>query len=211
MVLTMKYKRSEKLSPVQLLSTLLIGLMPGIPWAEHDNQIGAAAFNKNGELIQPSPEIFRKWVFIGAPLTPNGLNDGKAAFPEYHHVYINPDAYTVYKTTGKFPEGTVIAKELVLLSKSDLVLLSKSDHEDGSSNAPSGRGYFAGEYNGMDVMVKDSDRFKDSYGWGFFNFGHHAPPYEKSAKAAPAESCAGCHKANAKGDMVFNQFYPILR
>ncbi len=33
-------------------------------------------FNKKGELIQP--EDFRNWMFIGAPLTPQGLNDGKA-------------------------------------------------------------------------------------------------------------------------------------
>lgn len=27
------------------------------------------------------PKDFRKWVFIGAPLTPNGLNGGAAGFP----------------------------------------------------------------------------------------------------------------------------------
>jgi hypothetical protein len=46
---------------------------------------------------------------------------------------------------------------------------------------------------------------------GFFNFGHHAPPYEKTAPAAPKASCAGCHQANADKDMVFTGMYPILR
>jgi hypothetical protein len=164
------------------------------------NDIGAAIFNDHGELLQP--EGFKKWVFIGAPLTPHGLNGGKAGFPEYHHVYVNPDAFAVYERTGVFPDGTVIAKELALVKK--------GKHKDGSYDAPSGRGYFADKFNGMDVMVKDSKRFKDTQGWGFFNFGHHAPPYLKSASAAPAASCAGCHTANAEQDMVFTQFYPIL-
>ncbi len=166
----------------------------------HKN-IGAAIYNAKGELLQP--EGFRQWVFIGAPLTPNGLNGGQAGFPEFHHVYVNPDAFAVYERTGEFPDGTVIAKELVLLKP--------GKYEDGSYDAPSGRGFFADKYHGMDVMVKDSKRFKKTNGWGFFNFGHHAPPYIKTAEAASIDSCAGCHQANAEKDMVFTQFYPILK
>lgn len=173
----------------------------GVVAAEGGPNIGAATFNPQGELLVP--EGFREWVFIGAPLTPHGLNNGKAGFPEYHHVYVNPDAFAVYQRSGEFPDGTVIAKELVLLQEGDF--------KDGSKNAPSGRGYFAGEFHGMDVMVKDSKRFKDTNDWGFFNFGHHAPPYIKSAKAAAAESCASCHSANAGKDMVFKTYYPVLR
>jgi hypothetical protein len=60
-------------------------------------------------------------------------------------------------------------------------------------------------------MVKDSRRFKDTNDWGFFNFGHHAPPYLESAKAAPEASCASCHSANAGKGMVFKTYYPVLR
>jgi hypothetical protein len=175
-------------------------LAAGVSVAQGVDNIGAATFNKQGEL--QLPEGFREWVFIGAPLTPNGLNNGKAGFPEYHHVYVNPDAFAVYQRTGEFPDGTVIAKELVLLQKGEF--------KDGSKTAPSGRGFFAGEFHGMDVMVKDSRRFADTNAWGFFNFGHHAPPYVKAAKAAPAESCASCHTANAGKGMVFKTYYPIL-
>lgn len=176
-------------------------LTTGVVAAESSGSIGAAAFNTQDDLVLPAG--FREWVFIGAPLTPHGLNNGKAGFPEYHHVYVNPDAFAVYQRTGEFPDGTVIAKELVLLQEGDF--------KDGSKNAPSGRGFFAGEFQGMDVMVKDSVRFKATNGWGFFNFGHHAPPYIKSAKAAPADNCAACHSANAGEDMVFKTYYPVLR
>lgn len=163
--------------------------------------LNIAKYDQEGKLILP--ENFAEWIFIGAPLTPNGLNGGNAGFPEFHHVYIHPDAYEIYKTTGEFPEGTVIAKELVLLQE--------GEHTDGSRMEASGRGFFAGALNGMDVMVKDHERYRETNGWGFFNFGHHAPPYLTSATAAPSEACAACHQANSTKDMVFTQFYPILR
>lgn len=38
-----------------------------------------AQFDADGRL--KLPEGYRHWVFVGAPLTPNGLNNGKAGFP----------------------------------------------------------------------------------------------------------------------------------
>jgi len=92
----------------------------------------------------------------------------------------------------------------------ELQLVQAAKHEDGSSVEVSGRGYFPAARNGIDISVKDSKRFADSNGWGFFNFGHHAPPCAETAQAAPIEACAGCHIANAD-KMVFSKFYkPIL-
>src|SRR4051794_39213345 len=66
----------------------------------------------NGDLVLP--KNFHSWVFVGAPLTPNALNNGKANFPEFHNVYIEPGSYAIYKRTGVFPEGTIFFKELQL-------------------------------------------------------------------------------------------------
>jgi len=156
-------------------------------------------WTENGELKQP--EDFRRLVFIGSPLTPNGLNDGAAGFPEYHNVYVQPKAFEAYRKSGEWPEGTMMIKELQLVKTDD------SNFEDGSRLEPSGRGFFPGVPNGMDVSVKDSSRFADTNNWGYFNFGHNAPPYAASAAAAPAEACASCHIANADEDMVFVEFY----
>jgi hypothetical protein len=153
-----------------------------------------------GELVLPAD--FHYWVFLGAPLTPHALNGGNAGFPEYHNVYVQSQAFAAYRDTGKWPEGTIMLKELQLTHP--------ATHADGSSLEASGRGYFPAALNGIDISVRDSSRFKDTNGWGFFNFGHHAPPYEKTASLQPAEACASCHMANAT-DMVFSKFYlPIL-
>jgi hypothetical protein len=167
-----------------------------------DTQHSTAVFDSDGKLKLPTG--YRRWVFVGAPLTPNGLNNGKAGFPEYHHVYVEGKNLDVYLKTGSFPEGTVIVKELTRVLNPTF--------PDGSRTEPSGRGYFNGEFNGMDVTVKDSQRFANTNGWGFFNFGHHPLPYAESAKEASAAECAGCHASFvAKTDMTWIQFYPLLR
>ena len=89
-----------------------------------------------------------------------------------------------------------------------LIQLSRT----GFRTEPSGRGYFNGEYNGVDVTVKDSKRFAKTNGWGFFNFGHHPEPYAQSAAEAPSTECAFCYQAFvSKTDMTRIQFYPLLR
>jgi hypothetical protein len=150
------------------------------------------------------PTGFREWVFLGAPLTPNALNNGKSNFPEFHNVYVEKRNFEAYQKTGTFPEGTLLVKELVL----DV----PGTHPDGSRDEASGRGYFEGEFNGIDASVKDTKRFAGTNGWGYFTFGHHAEPYEQTAAEKPSAECAGCHLANvAKTDMTWVQFYPPLR
>src|SRR5262249_31834208 len=75
-------------------------------------QESTAVFESDGKLKLPDAATFRRWVFVGAPLTPNGLNNGKAGFPEYHHVYIEGKNVNAFLKTGSFPEGTMIVKEL---------------------------------------------------------------------------------------------------
>ena len=152
------------------------------------------------ELVLPTD--YHTWVFLGSPLTPNALNSGQAGFPEYHNVYIQTEAYKIYRESRKFPEGTILLKELQLTQP--------GTNADGSGVEASGRGYFPAELNGIDISVKDSKRFKNTNGWGFFNFGHHAPPYANTAAVQPKAACASCHEANAD-NMVFKKFYtPIL-
>lgn len=160
---------------------------------------GAAKYNQAGELVRP--QGYREWIYMGAPLTPNDMNNGKAAFPEFHNVYIDPASYQHWKKTGTFRDGTVIMKELVSV---------------GSKQTASGNGYFMGEYIGLEAMVKDARRFGDQPGnWGFFRFtdekNYDFNAMKTHARANPAANCASCHQASAKQDMVFIQHYPVLR
>jgi Cytochrome P460 len=113
-------------------------------------------YTTSGDLILP--KNFHEWVYVGSPLTPNALNGGKAGFPEFHNVYIEPGSYEIYKKTNEFPEGTIFFKELQLTLP--------AENADGSRTEPSGRGYFPGRWNGADVTVKDTKRYADTHGWG---------------------------------------------
>jgi hypothetical protein len=156
-------------------------------------------YTASGDLVLP--ENFREWIYVGSPLTPNALNGGQAGFPEYHNVYIEPCSYEKYKKTYIFPEGTIFFKELQLTLP--------AENADGSRTEPSGRGYFPGPWNGADVTVKDSKRYADSGGWGYYNFNHHEPK-APTATLKPKSECAFCHIASAKKDEVWTQFYPLL-
>ena len=101
-------------------------------------------YTASGDLILP--KNFNEWVFVGSPLTPNALNDGKANFPEFHNVYIEPGSYEIYKKTGEFPEGTIFFKELQLALP--------ADNPDGSRTEPSGRRYFPGKLNGAAAVER---------------------------------------------------------
>ena len=152
-------------------------------------------YTADGQLIPFSPDVFREWIWVGEPLTPNDLNDGEANFPEFHDVYINPTAWREWKKSGTFPDGTVLIKELTSV---------------GSKMAPSGNGYFQGEFTGLEHAIKDTKRFPaEAKGWGYFSFGHKYP-LKKQAPLNPVASCAACHVANAQTDMVFTQYYPVL-
>jgi hypothetical protein len=162
-------------------------------------------FTQDGQLVLPAGGIWREWPYIGTPLTPNALNNGEAPFPEFHSVYIDPVSWEHWRRTGEFRDGTVLAKELATVRDANA-------HPDGSTDQVSGRGYFMGEFSGFEIAYKSAEHFPDEPGnWGYFSFGHHAPPYAAATQKLPVETCNSCHEANAAQDFVFTQFYPVLR
>ena len=148
-----------------------------------------------GQLERPTN--YREWVYVGTPVTPNDMNNGKAAFPEFHNVYIDPESWDHWKKKGEFREGTILVKELVSV---------------GSKSAVSGKGYFMGDYIGLEATIKSKKLFPNEPGnWSYFSFS--TPDHKtlnKKAKAFPAQSCNACHSAAADDDFVFTQYYPVL-
>lgn len=171
-----------------------------------DEAVTPAKFTADGQVM--IPQNWRQWTYVGTPLTPNALNGGEAPFPEFHNVYIEPSAFAHWQKTGTFANGTQIVKELVLVRQKD----ADEMNADGSTGEVSGVGFFQGEFNGLELTVKDTERFADEPGgWAYFSFGHKSPPYAQTAKAFPADSCNACHESSAADDFVFTQFYPVLR
>jgi hypothetical protein len=151
---------------------------------------------KDGQLERPTG--YREWVYVGTPVTPNDMNDGKAAFPEHHNVYIDPVSWAHWKKNGEFRDGTILMKELVAV---------------GAKAAVSGNGYFQGNFIGLEATIKSKAHFPDEPGnWAYYSFSTaDHKTLAASATAFPAAACNACHAAAAADDFVFTQYYPVLR
>ncbi|WP_052493891.1 cytochrome P460 family protein [Nitrosospira sp. NpAV] len=186
----LKQRLSRKILLGSVLPLLLSGML--VTQATPANALDTvyAKFNKAGELVRPVH--YREWIFVGSPVTPKDMNDGKPAFPEFHNVYIDPASWRYWKRTGKFRDGTIFVLEMVSV---------------GDKKSSSGNGYFQGEFSGVAAAVKSKKRFKDKINnWAYFGFGD-----KPTAVAQADDACAACHQANAADDMVFSQHYPVLR
>ena len=71
-------------------------------------------YTASGDLILPKD--FHEWVYLGSPLTPNALNGGKAGFPEYHNVYIEPGSYEISRGRMNFLKGIVFSRDAAWIS-----------------------------------------------------------------------------------------------
>ncbi len=179
--------------------TLVVGIAGLFYWLKAavaaPAQQSLVEFTADGKL--KIPEGYRRWVYVGTPLTPNELNNGEARFNEFHNVYIDPESFAHFEKTGQFRDGTIIIKELVRV---------------GTKEATSGKGYFMGDFAGLESSIKDSKRFKDEPGnWAYFSFGERKYPLKKEVGKEPATDCNSCHQSSAETDYVFTQYYPVLR
>ncbi len=187
----MKIKGSKLLTLSSAIFTALVLQFDTISVAQAED-----AFTiKDGELTRPTG--YREWIYVGTPVTPNELNNGKAAFPEHHNVYIDPKSWKVWKETGKFRDGTILVKELVSV---------------GSKGGVSGKGYFQGEFIGLEATIKSKNDFpKEPGNWAYYSFSSKDhKTLSETAKPFPAAACNSCHAAAAADDFVFTQYYPVL-
>ncbi len=152
------------------------------------------AYTAGGELVRP--EGYRTWVFVGASL---GLSYSEGAEERegpgvFTNVYIQPEAYRHFMATGEFPEGTMLPMDVF---------------GPGSRESINQAGYFEKDFLGMEVAVKDSERYPES--WAYLSFRDRSGGLKASASAFPKDRCHDCHAEHAETDNVFTQFYPILR
>lgn len=162
------------------------------------------AYTEDGKLVLP--EGYRSWVFVGSSL---GLSysSGKPEGPGvFHHVYIQPEAYSHYAETGEFPEKTILVMENYSAgSKENNTAKGSVEGEQEFENL---HGHFEDKRVGVEVALKDGAQFED--GWAYFNFSSR-DGLRNTAPAFPKAVCWDCHKQHAADDNVFIQFYPVLR
>ena len=71
-------------------------------------------------------------------------------------------------------------------------------------------GHTQGDIAFMEAAVKDTSRFANTGGWGYFSFDSRNGLVDSAAALPPTASCYACHAANTAVDNTFVQFYPEL-
>ena len=128
----------------------------------------------------PYPEGFRKWTHIKTGL----IGPDNPAFQTtggFHHIYANEKAMGGY-TSGYFPDGSVLVFDVL---------------EAVESNA----NVTEGKRRHIDVMVKDSVRFKSTGGWGYEEFKGNSKT-ERVLTETVRTQCFTCH--TKQKDYIFS-------
>lgn len=118
---------------------------------------------------------------------------------EMHGVYASPGAIAAYREAGRFPDGTVLVKEVFGTSTSSMTTGTVS-HAD--------------RLKGWFVMVKDSRNshpgnplWGDGWGWSWFDADR---PLQTTSTSYESD-CRGCHVPAQSTDWIYVNGYPALR
>jgi hypothetical protein len=148
--------------------------------------IGAHGFSADAPRVT-FPEGYRAWFHVKSAI----VNEGNPAFARFggiHHIYANALAVKGFEA-GTFPDGAVLVFDVL-----DLKTNPDKTQTEGARRM-------------IDVMAKDSVRFKSTGGWGFEEFKGDART-EGSLTDTAAAACASCHASRKEHDSVFSSIRP---
>ena len=132
----------------------------------------------------PFPKEFRKWAHVKSVLV-GPQSTAFATEGGIHHIYANDKALEGYDT-GKFPNGSVIVYDLL-------------ETKEMAGNT------LEGATRRVDVMVKQSERYRATGGWEFMSFQGSNQTDGKIAAERKAH-CVACHSMRKDHDLVFSDF-----
>ncbi|HYG98535.1 MAG TPA: cytochrome P460 family protein [Terriglobales bacterium] len=133
------------------------------------------------------PPGYRDWRLISVAHEAGNLNDLRA-------ILGNDVAITAYRE-GKlpFPDGTIIAR----------LAWSYVPSEENNKAFGRDQSFVAGPPVNVQLMVKDSRRYRATDGWGFAQFKNGEP-----ADEAVHKTCFPCHEHVRARDFVFTSYAP---
>ena len=159
-------------------SSLSFGSPPGSPPASPPGSASA----RPPDAV-PFPADYRTWAHVKSTLV--GPQSAFAASQlGIHHIYANAQAVEGYRT-GKFPDGSILVYDLL-----------ETIEANGNTNE--------GRQRRVDLMVKQSETYRDTGGWGFARYD---PAEGRAGELRP--TCFGCHSRQGQHDFVFSEFRTV--
>jgi hypothetical protein len=183
---------------VGLLSLLAISLaaygQTGITAATNDPKTEAVV-DANGNLRVPA-DYRAVYQFLGSWAVAADQGQGSK---EIHVVYAAPGTIATYRKDGRFPDGSVLVKEVL---------------EATTAAMTTGTVSHAQKLKGWFVMVKDSKNshpgnrlWGEGWGWSWFDA---ANPVKTTSKDFRTD-CLGCHIPAKATDWIYVSGYPGLK
>jgi hypothetical protein len=141
-----------------------------------------AVIRPKTELI-PYPEGYREWTHVKTAI--NGPT-APVSHQGFHHIYANDKAMEGYRS-GKFVDGSVIVFDVI------------------ESLPQSNGNVMEGKRKLVDVMVKDTQRYDSTGGWGFEEFNESSISDRKILHLAK-QRCFNCHASQKEKGFVFSGY-----
>ena len=133
----------------------------------------------------PYPDAFRSWKHVKSTV----VGPEHKSFPRrggIHHFYGNDPAMEGYRT-GKFPNGSMIVEEIVF----------GKDGEGESKGI-----LLEGDRRTVNVMVKNSQLYTETGGWGYESYEGDSRTGMLTSKIQ--STCHACHSTQKDRDNVFS-------
>jgi hypothetical protein len=143
--------------------------------------VGVAQTKSNDQIAYPTG--YRQWAHVKSVLI--GPESPNKRYIGFHHIYANEKAMEGYRS-GRFEDGSVIVFD-VLETKVNAGTTSE------------------GARRFIDMMVKDSQRFADTGGWGFEEFNGDSQT-ERILTPQAKVACYTCHTQRKEQGFVFSTF-----
>jgi hypothetical protein len=188
--------RSVGILGVTLAAFSVIGVVTAYGLDTHSQYGGmtAAVVDNKGNLRVPSDyrtafEVLGSWAVA---------KDEGPGSKQLHVVYASPGTVAAYRKDGRFPDGTVLVKEVFNTTTNPMTTGTVSS---------------AGALAGWFVMVKDKvGRFPgnklwgDGWGWSWFDANNALKTTSTNYKT----DCQSCHVPAQKSDWIYTSGYPVL-
>ena len=125
-------------------------------------------------------------------------DEKKTGAKQIHMVYASPGTITAYRQSGRFPDGTVLVKEVYAAATSPMT---------------TGIVSHAQKLAGWFVLVRDDNArhagnklWGDGWGWSWFD----ADSPSKTTSTDYRTDCKGCHEPAQATEWIYTSGYPVL-
>jgi hypothetical protein len=130
----------------------------------------------------PFPSDYRNWTHIKTAIN----NPAFGSHAGFHHIYANKKAVDGYKT-GRFTDGSIIVFDVL-----ESIQQKNADVIEGKRKL-------------IDMMLKDSLKYKETGGWGYQEF-IYSDSNAIKVLIPTRQQCFSCHTSQKENDYIFSKF-----